>query len=412
MSAQQTRKVVITGLGIFSSMGNDVETAFDNLLAGKSGAKFYEEWTHYNGLHSHLAAPAAEYDNKSLPRSVRRTMSRMSEMGALATFQALESAGLSQDDINDNPRVLLCLGSTSGSPDSLEAYYRKLIERNGPEGQLSGAFFKVMNHSVVANVASALGFRGATSAPASACSTSSQAIAMAWELIAAGVYDVVVAGGADEVHYTSASVFDSVLAATRGFNDNPQAASRPFDKDHDGLVVSEGAGIVVLESADHAKKRGAKIEGVLSGASYYCDTTHMSQNPPEAIAKTIDFALERAGVNKAQVDYVNAHATSTAQGDGQEAKGIALAVGEQTPVSSLKGNFGHSLAACGAIEVAMCLKMMQKSTILPTLNLEEVDPECDCIQHVKEKQSAELNTVVTTNFAFGGMNTCLVLSKS
>ena len=331
----------------------------------------------------------------------------MSEMAVLASKQALSHARLSLT--GDNLRNLLILGSTTGSPDTLETYFKKLIEKGGPEGQLSTSFFKVMNHSVAANVAMGLEVKIPNLAPSSACSSSSQAIALGWELLQTGLYDVVVAGGADELHYTSTAVFDNVLAASRGYNDSPSMSPRPFDQKRDGLVVSEGAAIVILETEEHAKKREARILGELVSGSYYCDGNHMAQPQSDSMIVAMNEALRRGGVNASDVGYVNAHATGTILGDIQEAKATFEVFGDKVPVSSLKGHFGHSLAACGSMEIIASLEMMHRNILIPTRNLETPDPECGGLNLIQTPVEQKTQYALSNNFAFGGMNTSLIL---
>lgn len=403
-------RVYITGMGALSSLGNSVESMWQGLKEGRSGIKAYPEWRQYVGLHSYLAAPCPEYDIMKIPRQVRRAMSRMSEMASLATLQALGQADLQPGPALNSPRVLLIMGSTSGSPNTLETYFRKLFEKHGPEGQLSTSFFKVMNHSVPANVAAAIDFNGAMLSPSCACATSTQSMILGWELIKAGLYDIVIAGGADELHYMSTSVFDIVQAASRGYNDRPDDASRPFDAKRDGLVVSEGAGVLVMEAEASMNRRKARPLAEVKGGAYLCDGTHMSQSSAETMMKVMNEALKRAGLTAQQVDYVNAHATATVHGDIEEAKAIGGVFGSDIATSSLKGHLGHSLAACGALEAIASIKMMQESLILPTRNLHEVAPECAGIRHIQKLSRETVNTVLSNNFAFGGMNTCLLLS--
>jgi len=403
-------KVLITGMGAVSSLGVGVGTMFKSLLEDTSAIRHYPEWAQYQGLGTHLGAPVPEYDISRVPRAARRTMSRMSEMAVVATGEALQMADLNIGNHVNSPRVLICMGSTTGSPSTMETYFKKLFERGGPEGQLGTNFFKVMNHSVAANVASALGFRGPVMSPSSACATSAQAMIMGWELIQSGMYDIVIAGGADELHYTSAAVFDIVQAASRGYNDRPQQASRPFDQARDGLVVSEGAGVVILESEKSAQNRGARSYAEFLGGSYFCDGTHMSQSNASAMCEVMNTSLDRARIQASAVEYINAHATGTIQGDAEEAKAIGEVFGNRVPVSSLKGHFGHSLAACGAIEAISSIKMMEEGVLIPTRNLSSVDPSCSQVLHVQEKRSTRPKVVLSNNFAFGGMNTSLLLS--
>ena len=405
-------KVFITGMGALSSLGNDPDTMFNAMKQGLSGVRAFPEWKQHNGLNSHLGAPVPDYDIMKIPRTVRRSMSRMSEMATLATLQALAHADLQPGPTLNSPRVLLIVGSTTGSPQALEAYFRKLIERGGPEGQLSTSFFKIMNHSVAANVAAGIEFNGALMSPSSACSTSTQAMIVGWELIKAGLYDIVIAGGADELHYMTAAIFDIVHAASRGYNDRPSEASRPFDSQRDGLVVSEGAGVVILESERSVNNRRARpLAEVLSGA-YLCDGTHMSQSNAATMVSVMRECLSRAGRPADSVGYVNAHATSTVQGDMEEAKAIASMFGPDVPVSSLKGHLGHSLAACGTLEVIAGIKMMQEKLLIPTRNLTEIAEDCRGIRHLQELEPAPLEAFLSNNFAFGGMNTCLLVSAA
>jgi 3-oxoacyl-[acyl-carrier-protein] synthase II len=403
-------KVVVTGTGSYSSLGHSCQQLFENLEKGQTGIRAYPEWSEYKGLNSLLGAPVPEFDSKTIPRNVRRSMSRMSEMAYLATVDALEKSGIKIENLNQD-RTLICMGSTTGSPIALMAYYKKYIETHGPQGQLATSFFKVMNHSVPANVALGLGFKGPMLSPSSACSTSSQAIILGIELIKAGLYDVVIAGGADELDHTSSSIFDIALAASTKFNDRPLQASRPFDKDRDGLVVSEGAGVVILESETFAKNRGVKVLAELKGGAYHCDGTHMTQPQVPAMIHTMKKALDSAKVDATEIKYINAHATGTRIGDLEEAKAIGELFGNRAPVSSLKGHMGHSLAACGALEVNACIQMMKNGKLIATRNLEVADPDCGPILLPKENLDGNFDCVLSNNFAFGGMNTSIVISR-
>jgi 3-oxoacyl-[acyl-carrier-protein] synthase II len=405
-------RVYVTGMGALSSLGNNVEAMFEGLKRGDSGIRAYPEWRQFKGLNCFLGAPVPEYDIMKIPRTVRRSMSRMSEMAALATLQALGQADLKPGPSLNSPRVLLIMGSTTGSPDTLETYFRKMFERGGPEGQLSTSFFKVMNHSVAANVAAAIDFNGALLSPSCACATSTQAMILGWELIKADLYDIVIAGGADELHHMSASIFDIVQAASRKYNDDPGSASRPFDQARDGLVVSEGAGILILESERSMNARKARPLAEINGGAYLCDGTHMSQSSSETMMKVMHESLRRSGVTADQVDYVNAHATATVHGDIEEAKAIGGVFGPNIATSSLKGHLGHSLAACGALEAIASIKMIHESVLIPTRNLTNISEDCKGVRHIQELTSQTVNTVLSNNFAFGGMNTCLLVSAA
>ena len=408
------KRTFITGMGVISSLGNTTEELFNNLVENRSNIKCYEEWKKLNGLRSFLGAPAFDYDSKQIPRTLRRGMSRMSEMAYLATIMALEQAGISLNFENktmDFSRTVINLGSTVGSPEANEEYHRKMFDNGGPAGQLATTFFKVMNHSVAANVAVALGYKGPLLSTSSACSTSLHAAILGAELVGAGLYDVAVVGGADELHYSGASTFDVVQAASINYNDRPDFASRPFDKDRDGLVISEGASILVIESEEHAKKRNAKIIAEVLGGAYFCDGSHLAHPNAETMTHTMQLALKKSGLSASKIDYVNAHATSTVVGDIEESKAIYELFKDKVPVSSFKGHLGHALAACGLIELIASITMMKKDLIIPTRNLENIDPLCAAICLPTKKSHCKVNTIVKNSFAFGGMNASLVVQN-
>lgn len=402
------RKVFVTGMGLISALGNSVESVFNGLIENRSGVVAMPEWSTKAGLFTHVGAPAEKFDSMKIPRAARRTMSRMSEMATLATMDAIKQSGLNIAE--KNHRALMCMGCSGGSPEIFEEYFRKIIERGGPEGQMGTTFFKVMNHTVPTNVASAMSFNGAVFSPSSACATSAQAIILGWELIQSGLYDIVIAGGADDLHYTSAAVFDVVMAASRGYNDRPQEASRPFDSKRDGLVVGEGASVLVLESEENLIRRKGKALAQLESGAYLCSGAHMSQNNATVMKEVMNLALERAHVAPSEVSYINAHTTATRQGDAEEAEAIGQVFGKNVPVSSLKGHFGHSLAACGGIEAIASIKMMERGVLIPTRNLVDIDPACSQVQHVQSLSEMPVQRVLSNNFAFGGINTSLILS--
>ncbi len=394
-------------MGLISSLGNRPAELFDALLENRTGTRRMPGWEQYVGLKSLVASPAMPYDISSFERSSRRTMSPMSEMGVLATQQALISAGLA--DLAPE-RAALIIGSTIGSPQSFYQFYKKVLEVGGPKGQLGSSFFKVMNHTVAANVAVALKFRGSVISPSSACCTSTQAMAMGWELLQTGLYDVVVAGGADELDFTSTAIFDIVGAASIGYNDRPEQTARPFDKARDGLVVSEGAGVLVLETEAHALRRGAVPLAELNGGAYFGDGNHMAHPDEEAMADVMRAALGRSRLEARDIDYVNAHATATVVGDLEEVKATHAVFGDRIKVSSLKGHVGHSLAACGAIETIASIEMIRAQVVIGTRNLEQIDPELPAVDLVQGARRARLRRVMVNNFAFGGISASVIVS--
>ena len=365
-------EVLITGYGLVSSLGNSADELYQNLFSNRCGIEVIPEWKDLRGLHSHLGARARKVDVSFLPRTTRRTMTPMSEMAYVATVDALKMAGISPrlEGIPRN-RIAFILGSTGGSSETMLHYFGKYVKNGGPEGQNATSFFKCMNHTVLANVMGALEVQAPALSVSSACATSTQAAILGAELIQAGVYDIVIAGGADELHDTAAAIFDTVLAACRD-NRDPHQSIRPFDAARSGLAVSEGAGVLVLESMKSLERRGVQAKARVLGGAYTMDGDHMAQPRAEAMRTCMEMALVRAKVEPKSVQYLNAHATSTVLGDAEESRAISALFGNQVPVSSLKGHLGHSLAACGAIELISCLKMFEHQTLLPTRNLENV----------------------------------------
>jgi 3-oxoacyl-[acyl-carrier-protein] synthase II len=403
-------KVYISGYGMVSSLGANPQSTFGSLLENRSAIKLIEPWKDLVGLNCFLGAPAVEYDKMTIPRTSRRTMSPMSEMATLSAHQALEMSQIQIKDLEFS-RSLMLMGSTTGSPFGMQEYFEKLAENNGPLGQSGTLFFKVMNHSVASNVASALGFNGAVIGPSCACASSAQALIMGWELIQSGLYDIAICGGADELHYLSVAVFDTVYAASRNFNNHPELTPRPFDKKRDGLVVSEGASVIILESESHLNRRKGKALGEFCGGAYLCESSHMSQNNEVQMKNVMNETLKRTQFKTNDIDYISAHATGTLQGDAQEAKAIAGLFGDEVPVSSLKAHFGHSMAACGAGELILSLKMMEEGLLIGTRNLDEVAEDCSGIYHLRKNTKQNVKTVLSNNFAFGGINTSCIIKS-
>jgi 3-oxoacyl-[acyl-carrier-protein] synthase II len=404
------KRVVITGRGAVSPFGAGVRNLVDNVWQGRSGVRLMEEWRRIRGLKSYLAAPVPELDPRAeLPRSIRRTMGDMALHAAIAAREAVAEAGLS-DELLASGRVGTVIGSTTGSPQTYEDFYRMFLPEESIEEVKSGFFFRIMSHSCAANVSLALGIRGEQWAPASACTSAAQAIGLAYLLIGTGRQDAVICGGADEVHHTVTMVFDVLKAASRRHAE-PLATPRPFDVQRDGVVCGGGSGILVLESLDSARARGAEILAEILGFGQVCDSTHIANPHRDAMAAAMRNAMTEAGVDGTAIDYVNAHATGTIQGDSAEAAAIATVVGRPVPVSSCKGHIGHTLGGAGALESIILLEMLQRQEIIPTLHLEHPDPECAGIDLVRRIRPARLETVMKNNFALGGVNAALIYRR-
>ena len=397
-----------TGAGIVSPLGHSVQVTMDALEAGRSSLEHVEEWAAVDGLSSHVAARVNDFDNRFIPRKVRRTMSKMSEMLCKATSEALSQANLSLDEV-EHRRVMLLVGSTTGSTETFEVSFKKFHESGSSRGQFSTTMFKTMNHSVALNLASYLQFKGTVISPSSACSTGAQAILLGAQFIESGLCDIALCGGADEVHVGTAIAFDTAQAASSGFNGDPKRASRPFDAQRDGVVVAEGASLVVLESADSMRSRSAQSLGEICGWAQSCDGGQVAHSGADSMAQTMQDALSKAGIGPEDVGYVNAHATATLLGDLYESQAVHTVFGDHTPISSLKGHLGHSFAPCGTMEAIATLHMLRTQRFLPTLNLEEIDPELPALGYLREVSSFETEHAMSNNFAMGGMNVSLIL---
>jgi len=404
----QTRRVVITGMGSISPFGRGVNILIESLFAMKSGVTKIPGLADFGGLRTHVAAVVPDMDFKEIPRKYRRSMSKMSIYATLACQEAVSRGNVTEAMLSGG-RLGISMGSTIGSPIATQEFFEDFLTYRSLERMRATTFFQIMNHSCATNVAQALGITGRILAPSSACSTGCQAIGYGFEMIASGKQDMMLCGGADEFHPLSPATFDIMSAASVRYNDAPHLTPRPFDRDRDGVVCSEGSGVLLLETLDSAQKRGAPIFAEITGFATSSDTTNIADPNSESIEGCIRLALEDAGMKADEIDYVNAHATGTIQGDIAESTAISRVFGDDVPVSSLKGHLGHTMAACGALETIASIAMIDKGSLVPTLNLENVDPLCGNIRHIRQIEKADIKTVLKNNFALGGVNTCIVI---
>ena len=404
------KRVVITGRGAVSPFGQGVPALVDGVWDGACGTREMPEWQGIAGLKSHLAAPVPPLNAKKvLPRSMRRTMGDMALYTALAAQEAIAEGGLSEDLLTSG-QTGVAVGSTTGSPAAYESFYRHFLPEESIEEIRSGLFFKIMGHSCAANLCLSLGIRGEQWAPVSACTSAAQAIGLGYLLIQTGRQEAMLCGGAEETHSTVTMVFDVLKAASRR-QDEPLATPRPFDRDRDGVVCGAGSGILLLESLDSALARGAPIQAELLGFGHITDSAHIANPHQRSMAQAMEQALAQAGVSVPEVDYVNAHATGTTQGDAAEGQAIGSVFGPEVPVSSFKGHLGHTLGAAGALETIILLEMLARQEVVPTLHLDNPDPTFSGLNLVRSSGKNVLNTVVKNNFALGGVNTSLVLRR-
>jgi 3-oxoacyl-[acyl-carrier-protein] synthase II len=404
------KRVVISGVGAISPLGNDVPSLVQGVEQGKSAVQFMEGWDEYIGLRSLVAAPAELRNEKAIPRKSRRSMGRMSVFALQATEQALADAGLGAEDLSTN-RIGCIIGSTMGSARSLSETFETMLPERDLSRLTAMKFFQCVSHTAAMNVAQCLGITGCVMATSAACASSLQAIGAGYDLVRMGRQDVVLCGGAEELHPTVTASFDILLATSTGYNDDPQRTPRPFDRERDGLVCGEGSGVVVLEEYERALERKAKIYAEVVGYHTGGSGQHVSQSGREAIVRCMREALSSAGLSPGDVDYINAHGTATRHGDEVEAEAIREVFGDTVPVSSLKGYFGHTLGASGALELIVSLTMMGKGVIFPTLNLDTVDEVCKGVGHVMSPLRRDVRVVMKNCFAFGGINAALVCRR-
>ncbi|WP_320172126.1 beta-ketoacyl-[acyl-carrier-protein] synthase family protein [Maridesulfovibrio sp.] len=405
------QRVVITGMGAVSPYGCGVETLWDGFVNGRSGISRIPELEGIGGLRPQIGGKVPACNAGIIPRKFRRTMSDLSIFAGISALEAIAQAGLGPEQLEDM-RTGLSVGSTIGSTMTLENFFASFLRERSIEGIRSTEFFKIMNHTCAANLAQFLSISGRVLAVSAACSTGCQSIGLAYEAIAAGKQDIMICGGADELHPLTVGTFDILDAASISGNDDPAGASRPFDASRNGVVCSEGAGILVLENRDSAMKRGAEILAEITGFSSLCDSGNMASPSAEAIGRCIAAALDDSNISPAQIDYINAHATGTPQGDAAEASALEETFGNATPVSSLKGHIGHTMAASGGLETIATVRMMAEKTIIPTANLADPAPECSGINNVLQLQARKITYALKNNFAFGGINTSLVIRRT
>lgn len=407
-------RVVITGMGVISPIGKSVEEFWGNLLAGKSGVDHITAFD-VSDYPTRIAAEVKDFNAEEFmdKKEVKRT-DRFVQFAIAAAKLAMENAGLNMDEVNRD-RVGVYVGSGIGGLGTFEDQHRTLLEK-GPK-RVSPFFIPMM----IANMGSGqvsivLGAKGPNSAAVTACATGTNSIGDAFKIIQRGEADVMFAGGSEAtIRPTGLAGFCSAKAmSTR--NDEPQKASRPFDLDRDGFVMGEGSGVLVLESLEHAKQRGATILAEIVGYGMSGDAHHLTMPAPEGegAARCMTMAIRDAGINPEEIDYINAHGTSTEYNDKFETMAIKAALGDhayKVAVSSTKSMTGHLLGAAGAIEAIACVKAIQDQTIPPTINYETPDPECDLDYVPNVARKAKVNVTLSNSLGFGGHNATIIIKK-
>jgi 3-oxoacyl-[acyl-carrier-protein] synthase II len=408
------RRVVITGLGAVTPLGNDVESSWQNLVAGKSGAAVIQQWD-ASTYPVNFACELKEFDpGQWLERKQARRMDRFAQMIVAAARQAESDSGL--DVKSEAERIGASIATGIGGLRAFQDCYDQLLAR-GPDRVNPFSIPQIIPNMGAAWVSMELGTRGPLSSQCTACAASNMAIGEATDMIRLGRADVVFAGGTEAgVTPIGIAGFSAMRALSRR-NEAPEEASRPFDAARDGFVMGEAGAVVVLEELEHARSRGAKTYGELLGYGLSSDAKHVTEPDPsgENPARAMKMAFGDAGISPDEVDYINAHGTSTPLGDASETKVIKLALGEgaarRTPVSSTKGATGHCLGAAGAVEAIFSILAVERNMLPPTINYESQDPQCDLDYVPNEAREADVRVAVSNSFGFGGHNACIVIRE-
>jgi len=409
-----SHRVVITGIGALTPLGLDMATTWDNLIAGRSGIDYITLFDAKN-MESRFAGEVKGFNPEDyINRKDARRMDRFAQLAVAAGIQAVKQSGLRIDASNQDD-IGVFVGSGIGGLTTLFEQAQVLLEK-GP-GRVSPFLAPMMISDIAAaQISIVLGVKGPNLCTTSACSSGADAIGIAYELIRNVGPGVMIAGGAESIINPLGITAFTSLKALSTRNDDPKHASRPFDKERDGFVMSEGATILVLESLGHALKRGANIMAEIIAYGATADAFHVTQplENGEGAAKAMQVALKKAGLAPTEIDYINAHGTSTQLNDAMETRAIKTVFGEyayKVPVSSTKSMTGHLIGAAGAAEAAFCILAIQQGVIPPTINYQTPDPECDLDYVPNTARKAKVNIALSNSFGFGGHNSVLILRK-
>lgn len=405
----QTKRVVITGVGAISAFGRDWQSVSTAFKAGKNAVCSMPQWQEYKDLEALLAAPLPHYQHpEHWTRKQLRSMGKVSRYTVDAAEQALADAGLLHDNSIRQGKMGVAAGSSTGSPQDILDI--GLLLAKLPNQFNANTYVRMMPHTIAANTAIFFGLTGRVIPTSSACTSGSQGIGYAYEAIKYGKIPMMLAGGAEELCASEVYVFDSLYAASRQ-NQSPEHTPRPYDSQRDGLVIGEGACMMVLEELEHALARGANILAEIVGYGANSDGSHITRPERDTMKRCMELALEDANIPCSEIGYVSGHGTATEQGDIAETLATADVFGH-IPLSSQKSYLGHTLGACGALESWFAIEMMRNNWFAPTINLNNIDPRCgevDYIQHTGRHIETEF--VMNNNFAFGGINTSLIFKR-
>jgi 3-oxoacyl-[acyl-carrier-protein] synthase II len=404
------RRVVVTGMGGVCGLGSSWPEILAGLRARKNAIRYMTDWDYFTDMNTRLAGPIEFAPPSHWTRKQLRGMGRVSQLAVRAAEFAIADAGLTGNPIISSGATGVACGSSTGStPDILD--FAKVVLNNDTSGLNANSYVRMMPHTAAANIGIFFGAKGRLIPTSSACTSGSQGIGYAYEAIKFGRQDVMIAGGAEELCASEAMAFDTLYATSR-LNDQPHRSPRPYDRDRDGLVVGEGAAIMILEELEHAQRRGARIHAELVGFACNSDGVHVTKPEESTMRVVMEWALADAGVSPDVIGYVNGHGTATEHGDIAETRATSSLFGTRMPLSSQKSYLGHTLGACGALEAWFSVEMMKAGWFAPTLNLENIDPRCGELEYITgEGRALHVDYVMNNNFAFGGVNTSMVFKR-
>lgn len=412
------RRVVVTGMGGVTALGHDWETIKQNMMNGITGIEKMPAWSDIEGINTLLAAPLKSTPNLDhWSRKQMRTMGIIAQYAVYATELALKDAHLLGDPVLQSGRAGVAYGSSFGSPGPM-AEFCELVFKRSLKKLTSTSYIRMMGHTTAVNIGLFFGLKGRMIPSSTACTSGSLAIGYSAEAIRYGKQDIMIAGGAEELCPSMASVFD-VLYATSTRNDEPKLTPRPYDKDRDGLVIGEGATTLILEEYEHAKARGATIYAEIVGFGTNTDGNHVTQPSAPTMEQAMLLALEDAQLSPEQIGFISGHGTATEFGDITESIATHAAFKDNTPLHSLKSYYGHTLGACGSMESWLAIEMMRCGWFAPTANLKTVDERCAPLDFLMDTgdrgersgRCLEIDYVMNNNFAFGGINTSLIFKR-
>lgn len=408
------KRVVITGIGAISPLGNDWETVSAKLKSCTNAVRVMPEWGDISGLRTRLGCPAAPFDldPAKYNRKSTRSMGRVGILGVRATEMALADAGLLDDQtFLSSGNMGIAYGSSAGTPSAV-ADIASLILKRSTSDMNANTYVRMMSHTAAVNIGVFFKIKGRIITTSSACTSSSQAIGYAYESILAGRAKAMIAGGSEELDASDAAIFDTLFATSTNFNDTPDLSPRPFDAQRDGLVIGEGGCTFILEDLEFARARGAKIYAEVMGFGTNSDGAHITSPQSEQMAQAMRLALDDAGLTADDIGYINAHGTGTDRGDSAESQAMMSVFSNQTPVSTLKSYMGHTLGACGSLEAWMSIMMMNEGWFAPNLNLETIAEDCAQLNFIRYAPlTKQTDYVMSNNFAFGGINTSLIFGR-